>query len=58
MTTLQNTIEALWDNREKFDKNDAATREAVESAIALLDGGKARVAEPTASGPSGAPHPA
>jgi len=48
--TLQNTIEAAWDNRDKFDKNDAAVRDAIESAIALLDSGEARVAEPTASG--------
>ncbi|WP_028007650.1 2,3,4,5-tetrahydropyridine-2,6-dicarboxylate N-succinyltransferase [Solimonas flava] len=50
MTTLQNTIEAAWDNREKFDKNDAAVQQAIERAIALLDSGEARVAEPTASG--------
>lgn len=48
--SLQDTIEAAWDHRETFDRSDAATRDAVEAAIALLDRGEARVAEPTASG--------
>ncbi|MFT4045443.1 MAG: 2,3,4,5-tetrahydropyridine-2,6-dicarboxylate N-succinyltransferase [Solimonas sp.] len=50
MISLQNTIEAAWGNREHFDKNDAAVRHAIESAIALLDSGEARVAEPGADG--------
>ncbi len=50
MTNLQTTIEAAWDHREAFDRNDAEIRQAIEAAIALLDNGRARVAEPTAAG--------
>jgi 2,3,4,5-tetrahydropyridine-2-carboxylate N-succinyltransferase len=50
-TVLRDTIEALWERRDTLS---AATvgepRKAVESALALLDSGKARVAEP---GPEG-----
>ncbi len=49
--TLETTIEAAWDAR---DTVNAATqgdvRSAVNEALALLDSGAARVAEPTASG--------
>ena len=48
--TLQTTIEALWEGRDSFNKNDAATREAIETALNLLDSGAARVAEPTEDG--------
>jgi 2,3,4,5-tetrahydropyridine-2,6-dicarboxylate N-succinyltransferase len=47
---LQKTIDAAWEARDSLDKNDAGLRNAVASAIALLDSGKGRVAEPTASG--------
>jgi len=50
MTNLQQQIEAAWETRENFDRNNSETRNAIESAIALLDSGAARVAEPTASG--------
>jgi 2,3,4,5-tetrahydropyridine-2,6-dicarboxylate N-succinyltransferase len=44
MHELQARIESAWDARESLDRTDAALREAVESAIALLDSGQARVA--------------
>jgi len=51
MSNLQTIIDAAWDAR---DTVNAATkgevRDAVESALALLDDGKARVAEPSDSG--------
>jgi 2,3,4,5-tetrahydropyridine-2,6-dicarboxylate N-succinyltransferase len=47
---LQKTIDAAWEARDSLDRNDAGLRNAVASAIALLDNGTARVAEPTASG--------
>src|SRR3546814_5969439 len=50
MTTLQQQIETAWETRENFDKNNNETRAAIEGAVALLDRGEARVAEPTASG--------
>jgi 2,3,4,5-tetrahydropyridine-2-carboxylate N-succinyltransferase len=49
--TLRRTIEEVWDQRDAL--NAATTgrpREAVERALALLDGGQARVAEPAAGG--------
>ncbi|MDF0487368.1 2,3,4,5-tetrahydropyridine-2,6-dicarboxylate N-succinyltransferase [Sphingomonas sp. H39-1-10] len=48
---LQATIEAAWDARDTigFDTG-APVRDAVESALALLDAGKARVAEPSGDG--------
>jgi 2,3,4,5-tetrahydropyridine-2-carboxylate N-succinyltransferase len=48
--TLQQTIETAWDHRETLDANDAALREAVETAIRRLDSGEARVAEKGADG--------
>jgi 2,3,4,5-tetrahydropyridine-2-carboxylate N-succinyltransferase len=51
MSDLQAIIDAAWDAR---DTVNAATkgevRDAVESALALLDDGKARVAEPSDNG--------
>ncbi|TCI00458.1 2,3,4,5-tetrahydropyridine-2,6-dicarboxylate N-succinyltransferase [Roseococcus sp. SYP-B2431] len=51
MSSLQSTIESLW---EKRDTLSAATqgepREAVEAALEMLDSGKARVAEPKDGG--------
>ena len=48
--SLQATIESTWDSRDTLDRNNASVREAVSSAIELLDSGVARVAEPTAEG--------
>ncbi len=48
--TLQATIESAWDQRDTLDPSNHAVREAVLEAIALLDAGTARVAEPTANG--------
>ena len=47
MTDLAATIDAAWDGRADlgFDTR-GEVREAVETALALLDGGEARVAEP------------
>src|SRR5437764_1487964 len=55
---IKTAVEAAWDKRDALDKNDHVLRSAVEQAIRLLDSGKARVAEPSASGPPEAPHPA
>ena len=48
---LATTIEAAWEARDGVTADTRGeTREAVEAALALLDGGEARVAEP---GPDG-----
>ena len=47
---LQQTIEAAWEDRANFDPSQSSLREAVESAIEMLDKGVARVAEPGADG--------
>jgi 2,3,4,5-tetrahydropyridine-2-carboxylate N-succinyltransferase len=48
MSDLQSTIEAAWEARDGVNaKTTGAVREAVEAALALLDSGKARVAEKT-----------
>ncbi len=48
---LQKTIEQLWDTRETLGAATAgAPRAAVEDALALLDAGVARVAEPAPAG--------
>jgi 2,3,4,5-tetrahydropyridine-2,6-dicarboxylate N-succinyltransferase len=48
---LRDTIEALWDTRDQLGAaTTGAPRAAIEEALALLDSGRARVAEPTASG--------
>ena len=45
--TLQATIEAAWDDRANLGLDTKGeTRDAVEQALALLDAGEARVAEP------------
>jgi 2,3,4,5-tetrahydropyridine-2-carboxylate N-succinyltransferase len=50
--TIQQTIEAAWERRNELSpaKADAATRAAVDEAIAGLDDGSLRVAEPGADG--------
>src|SRR3990170_2618514 len=42
---LQAIIEAGWDRRESVDSSDAELARAVETAIAALDSGEARIAE-------------
>jgi 2,3,4,5-tetrahydropyridine-2-carboxylate N-succinyltransferase len=45
---LQTVIETAWDQRETISPaTRGETREAVETALDLLDGGKLRVAEKT-----------
>ena len=49
--TLRATIEALWDVRDTVNSGTSgAPRTAVERALALLEAGTARVAEPVAGG--------
>jgi 2,3,4,5-tetrahydropyridine-2-carboxylate N-succinyltransferase len=46
MTDLQNAIETAWDNRDEVTlETQGEVRDAIEAALDLLDGGKARVAE-------------
>jgi 2,3,4,5-tetrahydropyridine-2-carboxylate N-succinyltransferase len=46
LASLENTIEAAFDNRDNVNTSTRGeVREAVEAALELLDGGKARVAE-------------
>ena len=48
MSDLQSTIEAAWEARAEVSaETRGAVREAVDAALALLDSGKARVAEKT-----------
>ena len=48
---LRATIEALWQRRETLDPSTrGADRDAVEQALALLESGEARVAEPAGGG--------
>jgi 2,3,4,5-tetrahydropyridine-2,6-dicarboxylate N-succinyltransferase len=48
---LQATIEAAWDARDTISPTTMGeVRDAVETALGLLDSGEARVAEPTTSG--------
>ena len=51
MTDLSATIDAAWEDRADLGlTTTGAVREAVESALALLDSGEARVAEPDGAG--------
>ena len=52
MSDLKTIIEDAFENRASItpDNADPSIREAVNAAIALLDSGEARVAEPTATG--------
>lgn len=50
-TDLQSAIDAAWDARDTLNPGTTgAVRDAVESALALLDNGAARVAEPDGVG--------
>ncbi|WP_421995728.1 2,3,4,5-tetrahydropyridine-2,6-dicarboxylate N-succinyltransferase [Roseococcus sp.] len=47
MSSLQSTIESLWEKRDTISAStQGEAREAVEAALEMLDSGKARVAEP------------
>ncbi len=49
--TLQTIIDAAWEDRANLGlETKGEIRDAVESALAMLDAGTARVAEPTADG--------
>jgi 2,3,4,5-tetrahydropyridine-2,6-dicarboxylate N-succinyltransferase len=48
MTTLQQTIEAAWDDRSLLSQE--TTQDSIREVIELLDLGQLRVAEPTNSG--------
>lgn len=48
INTLQQQIEAAWENRELLATAD--TQDAIRKVIALLDAGELRTAEPTATG--------
>jgi 2,3,4,5-tetrahydropyridine-2-carboxylate N-succinyltransferase len=51
MTELAATIDAAWENRAELGpRSSGEMRMAVERALALLDGGEARVAEPDGQG--------
>lgn len=52
MSNLQAIIETTFDQRQELDLSNpsAEVRDAVQTAIAMLDSGEARVAEPTSSG--------
>ena len=52
MSTLQQTIDDAFDRRAELDLGapDPSLRDAVETAIEMLDNGDARVAEPGATG--------
>ena len=51
MTDLQSIIDPAWEERANVSlTTTGAVRDAVNAALALLDSGKARVAEPTADG--------
>ncbi len=49
-TDLRNRIEAAFEARDHLSPHDTQAREAVEAAIAGIDAGSLRVAEPTADG--------
>ncbi len=48
--TLENTINTAFENRENITPADTDVVNAVNEAIALIESGQARVAEPTADG--------
>ena len=50
MSDLESAIEAAWDSRDTISPASSDVREPVEAALALLDSGKARVAEPDGAG--------
>ncbi|GAC1623075.1 MAG: 2,3,4,5-tetrahydropyridine-2,6-dicarboxylate N-succinyltransferase [Nevskia sp.] len=49
-TALRAIVENAWEKRAALDPSETHVRDAVETCIALLDAGEARVAEPAAGG--------
>jgi 2,3,4,5-tetrahydropyridine-2-carboxylate N-succinyltransferase len=50
MSDLETAIESAWEARDSITPASTEVREVVEAALALLDSGKARVAEPDGMG--------
>ncbi len=50
MSDLETAIEAAWEARDGVTPASSDVRAVVDSVLALLDGGKARVAEPDGNG--------
>ncbi len=50
MNDIAAIIDQAWEARESLDTSDETIRDAVEQALALLDSGVARVAEPNGDG--------
>lgn len=50
MSDIAAIIDQAWEARESLDTSDEAIRDAVDHALALLDSGRARVAEPDGNG--------
>ena len=50
MTSLETRIEAAWEARDTVTPNSSDVRAIVDEALALLDSGAARVAEPDGAG--------
>lgn len=48
--TLETTINAAWEDRANVTQDSADVREAVNAALAMIDDGSARVAEPDGNG--------
>ena len=56
MSNLQTIIDAAWDDRANLGlETKGEIRDAVDSALAMLDAGTARVAEPVGDGGANAP---
>lgn len=49
-TKLESAIEAAWENRANVTPTSSDVRESVNAALALLDSGEGRVAEPDGQG--------
>lgn len=49
-STLETAINAAWEDRANISQDSADVREAVNSALAMIDNGTARVAEPDGNG--------
>ena len=50
MSDLETAIEAAWDNRDSVTPASSDVRKVVDSALALIEAGEARVAEPDGNG--------
>ncbi len=50
MSDIAAIIDQAWEGRDTLDTSDATIRDAVDQALALLDSGVARVAEPSGDG--------